>query len=123
MKSSIEQLAHFVCANCNKWWTIGDAVKNKQAWFCPWCGKVNEEKKEKHPKLSKAAQQLKLGTYEHYKGNRYEVLGVAFHSETLEELVVYRAEYGDRRLWIRPLAMFVEKVEMSGKRVPRFAKY
>ena len=64
---------------------------------------------------------LPPGRYRHYKGRDYIVLGVARHSETEEELVVYRQEYGDRGLWVRPLAMFVEEVEVNGRRVPRFA--
>lgn len=63
---------------------------------------------------------LKLGTYRHYKDKDYEVLGVAKHSETLEDLVVYRKLYDDCSLWVRPLKMFLEKVERGGKRVPRF---
>ncbi len=63
---------------------------------------------------------IKLGKYRHYKGNEYEVVGVAKHSETLEELVVYRALYGERGLWARPAAMFMEEVEIDGKKVPRF---
>ena len=63
---------------------------------------------------------LQLGRYRHYKGNEYEVIGVAKHSETLEELVVYRALYGDFALWVRPLKMFLEDVEIDGKKVPRF---
>ncbi|HTW96294.1 MAG TPA: DUF1653 domain-containing protein, partial [Candidatus Methylomirabilis sp.] len=55
-----------------------------------------------------------------YKGNRYEVLGVAKHSETEEELVVYRQLYGDGGYWVRPLKMFLEEVEVMGKKVPRF---
>ena len=62
------------------------------------------------------------GRYRHYKGNDYTVLGVARHSETLEELVVYRAEYGERGLWVRPAAMFAETVEVDGQTVPRFRK-
>ena len=62
------------------------------------------------------------GTYRHYKGNLYEVVDVATHSETEEQLVVYRALYGDRGLWVRPLAMFTETVEVDGVAVPRFAK-
>jgi hypothetical protein len=58
--------------------------------------------------------------YRHYKGNEYTVLGVARHSETLEELVVYRQEYGERGLWVRPAAMFAETVEIGGGAVPRF---
>lgn len=63
---------------------------------------------------------LKLGKYEHYKGNHYEVVGIAKHSETLEELVVYRALYGEFGLWVRPLKMFIENVEINGKTMPRF---
>lgn len=63
---------------------------------------------------------LALGIYEHYKGNRYRVLAVARHSETLEPLVVYQALYGDHSYWVRPLAMFTEDVEVSGQRRPRF---
>jgi len=62
------------------------------------------------------------GRYRHYKGRDYTVLGIARHSETLEELVVYRQEYGDRGLWVRPAAMFAELVEVDGKRLPRFAR-
>ena len=62
------------------------------------------------------------GRYRHYKGNDYEVLGVARHSETEEELVVYRALYGDGGLWVRPKAMFVETVTVNGTQVPRFAR-
>jgi hypothetical protein len=61
------------------------------------------------------------GRYRHYKGNEYTVLGVARHSETLEELVVYRQEYGDHGLWVRPAAMFAETVVVDGKTVRRFA--
>ncbi len=60
------------------------------------------------------------GRYRHYKGNEYTVLGVARHSETLEELVVYRQEYGDRGLWVRPAAMFRETVMLDGRLVARF---
>lgn len=63
---------------------------------------------------------IKLGRYRHYKGREYEVIGCARHSETEEEFVVYRALYGDRGLWIRPKAMFVEAVRAAGALVPRF---
>lgn len=63
---------------------------------------------------------LTLGKYEHYKGKQYEVIGIAKHSETLEEVVVYKALYGERRLWMRPLKMFLEEVEVNGKKMPRF---
>ena len=61
------------------------------------------------------------GRYRHFKGNEYEVLGVARHSETLEDMVVYRALYGDGGLWVRPAAMWSETVEKDGYRGPRFA--
>ena len=54
---------------------------------------------------------VRPGRYRHFKGNEYEVIGVARHSETLEEMVVYRALYGDGGLWVRPLAMFLSKVD------------
>ena len=60
------------------------------------------------------------GRYRHYKGKEYMVLGVALHSETQEELVVYRQEYGDQRLWVRPKQMFQETVEVDGQAAPRF---
>jgi hypothetical protein len=63
---------------------------------------------------------VRLGRYRHYKGKEYTVIGVARHSETEEELVVYRKDYGDHGLWVRPLAMFMESVEVSGRSVPRF---
>ncbi|MCS6304911.1 MAG: DUF1653 domain-containing protein [Nitrospira sp.] len=62
------------------------------------------------------------GVYRHYKGQQYELLGVARHSETEEEFVVYRALYGDRDLWIRPLAMFTERIKQGGVSVPRFSR-
>lgn len=63
---------------------------------------------------------LKLGIYKHFKGNEYEVLGVAKHSETLEEVVVYRALYGDRDLWTRPVAMFEDEIEREDYKGLRF---
>lgn len=63
---------------------------------------------------------LRLGIYQHYKGNRYQVLHFAKHSETEEDLVVYRALYGQYGVWVRPLGMFKEMVEVQGKSVPRF---
>lgn len=63
---------------------------------------------------------MKNGRYQHYKGNDYIVVGVARHSETEEELVVYRQDYGERGLWVRPKAMFLEMVELDGQQVPRF---
>jgi hypothetical protein len=63
---------------------------------------------------------LKPGVYTHYKGKEYQVLGVARHSETLEDLVVYRALYGDFDLWVRPLNMFTEEVNVGNEKYPRF---
>ena len=63
---------------------------------------------------------MKLGKYKHHKGKYYELIGTAKHSETLEELVVYRALYGEGELWVRPKKMFLEKVKIKGKEVPRF---
>jgi hypothetical protein len=63
---------------------------------------------------------VKIGSYRHYKGNEYTVIGIARHSETQEELVVYRKEYDDHGLWVRPLGMFLENVEVNGQMVPRF---
>ena len=62
------------------------------------------------------------GIYRHFKGKRYEVLGLARHSETLEDMVVYRALYGEGELWVRPLAVFDEMVEVDGRRVARFER-
>ena len=64
---------------------------------------------------------LEKGIYKHFKGNLYEVIDVAKHSETEEEHVVYRTLYGDYSTWIRPLALFIEKVQIDGQQVPRFA--
>lgn len=63
------------------------------------------------------------GIYRHYKGQNYEVIGVARHSETEDKVVVYRCLYGDHSLWVRPLTMFCETVEVAGEQVPRFAYY
>ena len=63
---------------------------------------------------------MKIGKYKHYKGNQYEVLGIAKHSETLEEFVVYKALHGKEELWVRPLKMFLEEVDLNGKKIPRF---
>ena len=65
-------------------------------------------------------QQLQAGLYRHYKGNEYEVIGIARHSESEESLVVYRPLYGEGKLWVRPLDMFTELVNVDGKQTPRF---
>lgn len=67
---------------------------------------------------------MELGLYKHYKGNIYEVIGIATHSETLEEMVVYKATYQKegKNLWVRPKSMFLELVEIEDQKVKRFAK-
>ena len=64
--------------------------------------------------------ELKKGKYRHFKGNEYELIGIARHSETMEPMVVYRALYGERGLWVRPAAMWSETVERDGYCGPRF---
>ena len=63
---------------------------------------------------------LEKGIYKHFKGNRYELLDIAKHSETLEEMVVYKALYGDGGVWVRPAFMWNEEVEYEGRKVKRF---
>lgn len=60
------------------------------------------------------------GRYRHYKGSDYQVIGVAQHSETGEQLVVYRTLYGDFDLWVRPVSMFIEQVQVDDVAIPRF---
>lgn len=67
------------------------------------------------------SKQLQVGKYQHYKGNFYQVEGIAIHSETEEEMVLYRPLYGAGLLWVRPLQMFLEEVQIEGKNQPRFA--
>ena len=64
--------------------------------------------------------EIKLGKYRHFKGNEYEVIAIAKHSETQEEMVVYRALYGENETWVRPASMWNERVERDGKTVLRF---
>ncbi len=64
--------------------------------------------------------EIKLGKYRHFKGNEYEVVGIAKHSETLEPMVVYKALYGDGGLWVRPLSMWNEEITRDGKTLKRF---
>jgi hypothetical protein len=68
-----------------------------------------------------SANEVTPGLYRHYKGNLYEVIGVASHSETEESLVVYRALYGSRGMWVRPFEMFMSDVEIEGRSTRRFA--
>lgn len=63
---------------------------------------------------------VKIGKYRHFKGNEYEVLYIATHSETLEKMVVYRALYGERGVWVRPLSMWNEEITRGGKTFKRF---
>lgn len=65
-------------------------------------------------------QEIKLGRWRHFKGNEYEVVGIASHSETLEPMVVYKALYGDGGLWVRPASMWLETVTRDGKSFQRF---
>ncbi|MFA4996279.1 MAG: DUF1653 domain-containing protein [Patescibacteria group bacterium] len=68
--------------------------------------------------------QIEPGIYQHFKGNEYKVVGIAKHSETLEDFVVYEALYDNKnsKLWIRPAAMFQEEIEKDGKKISRFKK-
>ena len=63
---------------------------------------------------------IPLGVYRHYKGNLYEVIGFAKHSETLEDMVIYKALYGERGTWVRPLSMWENPIEVDGRVVKRF---
>ncbi len=63
---------------------------------------------------------FRTGRYRHFKGHEYEVLGMAKYSETLEDMIIYRASYGRKQTWVRPLTMFRGKAEKDGKSVPRF---
>jgi hypothetical protein len=67
-----------------------------------------------------SAAELRPGRYRHYKGAEYAVQGIATHSETGERLVVYTPLYGNSGLWVRPLSMFLETVNLDGKQLPRF---
>jgi hypothetical protein len=71
-------------------------------------------------RLSPLPSEPRPGRYRHYKGREYLVIGIARHSETLEPLVIYQALYGERGLWVRPVAMFLETVPVDGRNVARF---
>lgn len=71
--------------------------------------------------MDRGEREVRPGRYRHYKGNFYDVIGVARHTETEEEYVVYRCLYGEFSLWVRPLAMFMENVTVDGCEMPRFA--
>ena len=70
--------------------------------------------------MTQQLQSIPQGIYRHYKGNLYQVLHMAKHSETEESLVVYRCLYGEYGVWVRPLTMFTETIEVNGKEAPRF---
>lgn len=72
------------------------------------------------PELNKP--ELATGVYRHYKGNNYQVIDIARHSETDEWMVIYKPLYNDSGLWVRPYSMFIENVIIKGKAIPRFAK-
>jgi len=65
---------------------------------------------------------IPLGKYRHFKGNHYEVIGFAVHSETLEDMVIYKALYGEEKTWVRPLVMWEETVTVGDKTVKRFER-
>lgn len=65
-------------------------------------------------------EEIRIGRYRHFKGNEYQIIGIARHSETLEPMVVYRALYGEGGLWVRPASMWAERVERDGYSGPRF---
>lgn len=65
---------------------------------------------------------IKSGKYRHYKGKEYEVIDIAKNSETLQDMVVYKALYGDGQIWVRPLEMFLGKVKIEGKEISRFSQ-
>jgi hypothetical protein len=72
--------------------------------------------------MERTPEMVEPGCYRHYKGKHYQVIGVARHSETEEEVVVYRCLYGDFSLWVRPVEMFLEEVLVEGRSMPRFAR-
>ncbi|MCH8493528.1 MAG: DUF1653 domain-containing protein [Idiomarina sp.] len=71
--------------------------------------------------MKKTKPELRPGIYRHYKGNDYQVIDVVCHSESEEWLVLYRPCYGDRNLWVRPYAMFMETIVVEGEPIPRFS--
>jgi hypothetical protein len=73
------------------------------------------------PPFSELSRTLARGIYRHYSGKTYQVLGVGRHSETLEEYVIYKALYDDGDLWVRPLSLFCEMLDIDGKDTPRFS--
>lgn len=76
-----------------------------------------------HDRVTEApATSVEIGEYRHYKGGQYRVVGVAAHTETSEQFVVYQSLYGKKELWVRPINIFVSRVKVDGKYVPRFER-
>lgn len=102
------------------------SVEEANAFVAPdWFGEeVTHENEYTNAAISRKRLEVppvEPGRYRHFKGKEYEVLGMASHSETTEPMVVYRALYGEGGVWVRPAAMWSEKVEHEGKLVPRFS--
>ncbi|MCK4934997.1 MAG: DUF1653 domain-containing protein [Simkaniaceae bacterium] len=97
----------------------GGKMKELRCYYNP---PIPQESGELKPFSDAAKSLIKGAVYEHYKGNRYKLISVGRHSETLEEVVVYQPLCGDQDIWLRPLSMFVENVELNGQSVPRFKK-
>lgn len=85
-------------------------------WTCPVCGASQDDFEPLQP----ARRPPQPGRYRHFKGSIYQLLGIARHSESLEEMAVYRAVQGDGALWVRPLRMWQEQVLHEGRLQPRF---
>ncbi len=83
-------------------------------------GSIMQNQYEQNAPLNPLQYKLKPGIYQHYKGQLYRVIGIARHTETLEESVIYQALYGDYDYWIRPAAMFCETINIDGVITPRF---
>ena len=100
---------------------MGGAREGKKEAATRHCASAHDNAGMSNPHDLPPLPTLSTGEYEHYKRLRYRVLGVVRHSETLEPLVLYQPLYGERALWVRPYAMFVEEVAVDGVRRPRFA--
>lgn len=106
----------------------GAGVSKKESALVRHCADSHNRQPLRQARLAESEEDqtmgettsIQPGRYRHYKGSEYTVLGTARHSETLEELVVYRQEYGEHGLWARPRQMFTETVKVDGQDVPRF---
>lgn len=103
-------------------WILPEKIKENEKMQRDMCSWANWKKV--YPILCLESMRIRIpkGIYCHYKGNRYQVEGVALHSETLEPMVIYRALYGMEETWVRPASMWLEWIEIDGKRVRRFKK-